>query len=148
MSAETVEGRALIKENCSQTTAVWTQSQVAASSGLIAVRKAAKRNDKTKFNALLHHLTVDLLRNSYKLLKHSAMAGVDDVSWKCYGDNLESNLENIHRKIHSGSYRSRNFSSYLSGEVKFYATSGSSLFSSAAFPSASFFTGFNHTVEM
>jgi RNA-directed DNA polymerase len=39
-----------------------TQSGKGVSQGLAGVRKAARENKEMKFTALLHHLTVDLLR--------------------------------------------------------------------------------------
>ena len=52
--AEAVEGRTLVKGNSVETTAVRTQSRVAGSSGLDAVRKAARGDKEAKFTALLH----------------------------------------------------------------------------------------------
>ncbi len=37
-----------------------------------------------KFTALLHHLTVDLLRESFYSLKRKAAPGVDGVTWQEY----------------------------------------------------------------
>jgi len=39
---------------------------------LAGVRKAARENKEMKFTALLHHLTVDLLRESFYSLKRRA----------------------------------------------------------------------------
>jgi hypothetical protein len=41
-----------------------------------------------QFTALLHHITIDLLRSSYYGLKRPAAAGVDGVTWQAYGDEL------------------------------------------------------------
>ena len=46
-----------------------TQSGVRVSQGLAGVRQAAKKGKQEKFTALLHHLTIDLLRDSYYALK-------------------------------------------------------------------------------
>ena len=62
--AESEEGRPLIKENTHQPSTYPTQSEKRVSQGLAGVRKAAKENKEMKFTALLHHLTVDLLRES------------------------------------------------------------------------------------
>jgi RNA-directed DNA polymerase len=61
-SAEIEEGRPLIKENAGQPNTDPMQSGKGASQGLAGVRKAARENKEIKFTALLHHLTVDLLR--------------------------------------------------------------------------------------
>src|SRR5213592_2714244 len=63
-SAESAEGRPLTKENAGQPNTHSTQSGKGVSQGLAGVRKAARENKEMKFTALLHHLTVDLLRRS------------------------------------------------------------------------------------
>ncbi len=45
-----------------------------------------------KFTALLHHLTVDLLRESFYSLKRKAAPGVDGVTWQEYENGLEDRL--------------------------------------------------------
>src|SRR5215469_3817523 len=49
-----------------------TQSETSMSKRLEGVRKAARENKETKFTALLHHMTVDLLRESFYALKRKA----------------------------------------------------------------------------
>ena len=61
-SAESGEGRPLIKENAGQPSTCPTQSGKGVSQGLAGVRKAAPEHKERKFTALLHHWTVDLLR--------------------------------------------------------------------------------------
>src|ERR1700730_3937270 len=63
-SAERGEGRPLIKENAGQPSTYPTQGGKGVSQGLAGVRKAARENKEMKFTALLHHLTVDLLRGN------------------------------------------------------------------------------------
>ena len=103
--AETVEGRASPKENGGQTTAVRTPSRGAASNRLDAVRQAARQDKKVRFTALLHHITVDLLKQSYIALKRDAAPGTDGVAWQAYGENLDAKLKALHDRIHKGSYR-------------------------------------------
>jgi group II intron reverse transcriptase/maturase len=106
-SAEIVEGRASPKENGGQATAVRTPSRGAASNRLAAVRQAARQSKTVRFTALLHHITVDLLRQSYIALKRDAASGIDGVTWRTYGENLEAKLKDLHERIHKGSYRAR-----------------------------------------
>jgi group II intron reverse transcriptase/maturase len=106
-SAETVEGRASPEENGSQATAVRTPSRSTASSRLAVVRQAARQSKKVRFTALLHHITVDLLRQSYIALKRDAAPGIDGVTWRSYGENLDEKLKDLHERIHKGSYRAR-----------------------------------------
>jgi len=58
-----------------------------------------------RFTALLHHVTVDLLRDSFFALKRQAAPGVDGVTWEEYGRDLEVRLVDLHRRIHRGAYR-------------------------------------------
>ena len=58
MSAESGEGRPLIKENVSQSNTYPTQSGKGVSQGLAGVRQAAREHKEMKFTTLLHHLTV------------------------------------------------------------------------------------------
>ena len=60
-----------------------------------------------RFTALLHHVSVDLLRNSYYNLKKGAAAGVDGMTWQEYGGNLEERLADLHGRIHSGGYHAK-----------------------------------------
>ncbi len=53
----------------------------------------------------MHHITVDLLRNSYKSLKRDAAPGVDEVTWIQYGEQLEARLPDLHGRVQSGRYR-------------------------------------------
>jgi len=103
--AENEEGRPLIKENTCQPNTYPTQSEKRVSQGLTGVRKAARENKEMKFTALLHHLTVDLLRESFHSLKRKAAPGVDGVTWQEYEIGLEDRLMDLHSRIHRGAYR-------------------------------------------
>jgi RNA-directed DNA polymerase len=107
LPAEIVEGRASPKENGGQATAVRTPSRGAASSRLDGVRQAARQDKKVRFTALLHHITVDLLKQSYTALARDAAPGIDGVTWQAYGENLDTKLKALHDRIHKGSYRAR-----------------------------------------
>jgi len=102
-----VEGRTLTKENAGQPNPNWTPSQGNGQSGLDRVREAARKNGKVRFTALLHHVTVDLLQDSYFNLKKKAAPGVDGVTWEEYGRDLEAKLNDLHGRIHRGAYRAR-----------------------------------------
>jgi RNA-directed DNA polymerase len=104
-AAEWVEPRAGTKGNTGQPHTRRTQSRGSVSQGLDRVRHAARQRKKEKFTALLHHVTVELLRDAYLALKRRAAPGVDGVTWQDYEANLEGNLRELHAKVHSGSYR-------------------------------------------
>ena len=58
-----------------------------------------------RFTALLHHLTADLLRESFYSLKKKAAPGVDGVTWYEYEAGLEERLIDLHSRVHRGAYR-------------------------------------------
>ena len=105
--AEVAEGRPLTKENTQEPNSSRTQSRENGPSGLARVREAAKQDGKRKFTALLHHVSIDLLRESYKSLKKQAAPGVDGVTWEEYGEGLEARLADLHGRIHRGAYRAK-----------------------------------------
>jgi group II intron reverse transcriptase/maturase len=84
-----------------------TQSRESGPSGLEHVRQAARKDGKLRFTALLHHVTVDLLRDSYQSLNKQAVPGVDGVRWEEYGSELEVRLRDLHGRIHRGAYQAR-----------------------------------------
>jgi len=75
------------------------------SQGLAGVRKTARENKEMKFTALLHHLTVDLLRESFYALKRKAAPGVDGVTWQEYETGLEDRLVDLHGRVQRGAYQ-------------------------------------------
>jgi RNA-directed DNA polymerase len=105
--AEVVEGRPLTKENTSEPNSHRTPSRGSGHSGLERVREAAKKDGKQKFTALLHHVSIDLLRESYNSLKRKAAPGVDGMTWREYGEDLEARIGDLHGRIHRGAYRAR-----------------------------------------
>jgi RNA-directed DNA polymerase len=105
--AEVVEGRVSIKENSVESSTHPTQSGSRVSQGFGGVRRAARERKLERFTALLHHLTVELLRESYYALKRSAAPGVDGVRWSEYEDGLEGRLKDLHGRVHRGTYRAQ-----------------------------------------
>ena len=106
-SAEPAEGRAQTKENDAQPHTHPTQSGARVSQGLGGVRQKAQASKQERFTALLHHLTIDLLRESYYALQRSAAPGVDGVSWQQYEQGLEGRLAELHGRVHRGAYRAQ-----------------------------------------
>jgi group II intron reverse transcriptase/maturase len=106
-SAESEEGRPLIKENTHQSNTLSTQSEAGVSQGLAGVRKAARERKEMKFTALLHHLTTALLRDGFYALKRNAAPGVDGVTWQEYETGLEGRLADLHSRVHRGAYRAQ-----------------------------------------
>ena len=104
-AAELVEPRAGTKGNTGQSHTRRTQGRGSVSQRLDRVRKAAGQMKKEKFTALLHHIDEDLLLESFLALKRHASAGVDKVTWEDYDAQLQDNLQDLHKRVHSGAYR-------------------------------------------
>ena len=105
--AEAGEGRPEIKENIAQSSTRPTQSGGSVSQGLSGVRQRAKEKRQEKFTALLHHLSVDVLRESYFALQRKAAPGVDGETWQQYGAGLEGRLIDLHSRVHRGAYQAK-----------------------------------------
>ena len=106
-AAELVEQRGGAEGNAFQPSTHRTPSRDGVTAGLERVRTAARLKKKERFTALLHHVTVDLLRSAYSWLKRDAAAGVDGVTWDDYGIDLDRRLADLHARIHRGSYRAQ-----------------------------------------
>jgi retron-type reverse transcriptase len=106
-AAEVGEGRGRTKENTSLSHTLSTQSEAGVSQGLRGVGQAAKERKQERFTALLHHLSVELLRESFYVLKRQAAPGVDGVTWQEYETGLEDRLIDLHSRVHRGAYRAQ-----------------------------------------
>jgi len=106
-TTEAVEGRGLAKGNTTGTTRSGLRAGMRVSHGLDRVRDIARKDKAVKFTALLHHVSVESLRNAYLALRPQAAPGVDGTTWKAYGQDLEANLEDLHLRLHSGAYRAK-----------------------------------------
>jgi len=69
------------------------------------VREAARADKKLRFNNLLHHVTVEVLRDNFYELSRAAAPGVDGMKWHDYEVDLEERLIDLHGRIHRGAYR-------------------------------------------
>src|SRR5437870_5929375 len=105
--AEAGEGRAQTEENIIQSHMRPTQSGKRMSQGLDGVRQAARARKQERFTAVLHHLSVGLLRDSFYALKRQASPGVDGITWQEYETGLEGRLVDLHSRVHRGAYRAQ-----------------------------------------
>ncbi len=95
----------MTKRNISRTESDRTQSRKKPSFGLAGVRIAAQRDKNLRFTALLHHVNEERLLNCFNSVNRVAAAGVDDVTWVMYREDLLGNISRLHERIHKGSYR-------------------------------------------
>ena len=105
--AEVVEGRGLPEGNAASETCPGCSAGQGVSSDLDRVRQVARKDGDVRFTALLHHVSVDRLREAYRAISPDAAAGVDGVTWRDYGHDLEANLSDLHARVARGAYRAR-----------------------------------------
>jgi group II intron reverse transcriptase/maturase len=104
-AAQLVERRAEAKGNAGQSGTSRMQSRGAVTQGLERIRQVARERKKERFTALLHHVSVDMLREAFGELKQNAAPGVDGLTCRDYETDLERNLEDLHSRVHRGAYR-------------------------------------------
>lgn len=102
--AEAMEGRGLVKENTVQQNTLRTQRREGVPSALDRVRQAAQRNKAERFSALFHHVTPERLREAFMSIKKKAAPGIDGVTWVQYERDLDSNIVDLHARLHRGAY--------------------------------------------
>ncbi len=104
-AAEVVEGSGRTKGNAELQSTVRTQSREAVSQAQNRVREAITRNKREKLTALLHHVTVGVLRAAFLNLKKDAAPGIDGITWNEYEVGLEDRLQDLHSRVLGGGYR-------------------------------------------
>lgn len=106
--AEGMEGSALAKGNSSEQNTRRIQGRERVQNALGRVRQVAVRERKLKFTSLMHHIAnVDTLREAYLSLKRDAASGVDGMTWKQYGEDLEACLADLAERLKRGAYRAK-----------------------------------------
>ena len=105
--AEVVEGRRPAEGNAASKTRPGRSAGLGVSSDLDRVRRVAQKDGDVRFTALLHHVTVERLEAAYRAIRPGAAPGVDGVTWRDYGQDLEANLRDLHARVHRGAYRAR-----------------------------------------
>jgi RNA-directed DNA polymerase len=105
--AEVVEGRGPAEGNAGSETRPGRRAGVSVSSELGRVRRVARKDKDVRFTALLHHVTVERLEEAYRAIRPGAAPGVDGVTWRDYGLDLEASLRDLHARVHRGAYRAK-----------------------------------------
>ena len=106
-AAEAVEERGPAKGNTDDLTRSGRSAGQGVPSGLDRVREVARQDKDARFTALLHHVTLYRLYMAYGEIRPQAAPGIDGETWAAYGQNLEENLQDLHRRVQSGSYRAK-----------------------------------------
>jgi group II intron reverse transcriptase/maturase len=105
VAAEVVEERGPAEGNAVSETRPGRGAGMSVSSELSRVRQVARKDKDVRFTALLHHVTVERLEAAYRAIRPGAAPGVDGVTWRDYGLDLEANLRDLHARVHRGAYR-------------------------------------------
>ena len=77
----------------------------AMSPGLARVAARARNNPTERMQSLAHHLDVEALRRSYDRIKPNAAVGIDGVTKRAYGQELEANIQDLHERLRTKRYR-------------------------------------------
>jgi RNA-directed DNA polymerase len=104
-AAEPVEPRAEAKGNAGQQSTGRMPSRGTVEQALERIRQTARERKKERFTALLHHVSIEHLGEAFGELKQNAAPGVDGLTCEAYAADLESNLEDLHARLHRGAYR-------------------------------------------
>jgi RNA-directed DNA polymerase len=72
------------------------------------IAQKAQENPDEVFTSLAHYLTEEYLMSSFKKLNKSATSGIDRVSWNDYELNLQTRIEDLHKRLRTGKYKAPN----------------------------------------
>jgi retron-type reverse transcriptase len=72
---------------------------------LLKVVERARTEPEGRFHSLAHLIDVPALERAYRRARKDAAVGVDGVTKEAYGEDLESNLTDLHERMKSKRYR-------------------------------------------
>jgi group II intron reverse transcriptase/maturase len=101
---EAMEGNRAANGKSASRNALRTQDREGALTSLERVGQRAKHKKGERFSNLLSHIKVPLLKEAYERLKKNAAPGVDGVTWREYGENLDVRLRDLQDRVHRGDY--------------------------------------------
>jgi RNA-directed DNA polymerase len=99
---EPIEERGAANGKPAPRNALSAQDEAGALTFLERVGQRATKEER--FNNLLSHIKVPLLKEAYQRLHKDAASGVDGVTWSKYGENLDAHLLDLQDRVHRGSY--------------------------------------------
>ena len=102
------KGEAGLQSNQSTKRKGKESSQRSVSSTLIALKQKALKEKKHRFRNLYGSINLEMLYLSFSQLRPNASAGVDEVTYQDYKENLDSNLRSLLGRLKSKSYRAPN----------------------------------------
>jgi RNA-directed DNA polymerase len=75
------------------------------STGLRKVAERAEREPEARFHSLAHLIDEELLADVYRRLRGAAAVGLDGITKEQYGQDLQSNLRDLHERLRTKRYR-------------------------------------------
>ncbi len=72
---------------------------------LSSISFCAQGDPTFKFTSLAHHLNVEFLKDCYNHLDRNKAVGVDSISWKEYGEDLDNKLGTLVSNLKSKTYK-------------------------------------------
>jgi RNA-directed DNA polymerase len=104
MPEDSMEGRGVVDGKDARGNAGRTLSREPCGHVTERIGRKAKEDKGTRFNNLLSHLKVPLLREAYEGLRRDAATGIDGQTWQEYGNDLEARLSGLEGRLQRGSY--------------------------------------------
>jgi len=101
---ESVEGRGAANGKLGERNTLRAQDGQGVHTHLERVGERARQKKGEKFDNLLSHIKVPLLREAFVRLNKRAAAGVDEETWAEYAENLDERLADLQDRVHRGSY--------------------------------------------
>src|SRR5665811_536329 len=68
------------------------------------IQQRSAENPDMMFNQLMHHFSEKNLRQWFRELKGNAATGIDGISKADYEENLDANINDLHRRLKAMSY--------------------------------------------
>jgi RNA-directed DNA polymerase len=75
------------------------------STGLQRVAELSRKAPGMVWSTLSHHITLDLLKEAYRLTRKDGAVGIDGQTAKEYEEKLEGNLRSLLERLKSGTYQ-------------------------------------------
>lgn len=72
---------------------------------LALITERARKEPKCQYTSLAHLLNEGFLAECYRRLERDGAGGIDGVSWKAYGENLEENLKDLVGRMKAKKYK-------------------------------------------
>jgi hypothetical protein len=101
-----VEGRTLGRYDLGRETEMSsTETQISTDTKLKRIAWLSSKDPHKVFGQLVHHFNEESLRACFKELQPNKARGIDGVSKIQYGENLDTNLQELVQKMKTMSYR-------------------------------------------